>query len=492
MRITTTETETGTGTQNSSHRRRKGSSVRGPYTGVHRPGATHPIASVPTATMRISSKETEIPGGHGRPKRSSSTSSLEDAHASNPAWVILNRFGARRDSFDGDRTTSAVSYTSGGKEMSVSFELAMPPETSLLTLDWPQGPRPSEGTTSYPYVVAAHGNVVLLEIISTAKYPRPTAIDYFVYKAKASGEPSLTRLPVCYWKGASNRDNPRPRIMSRVAMGILSCSKDSFVVAEMERRSYQHSAANIYLFCSGSEDWRVFRDVPIDHSHGVGWWSTDAVLSYRRRYLIWVDYLRGMIVAEVAHPGGDPQEPALWYVPLPVDPVLGNPYDSDRGRGCPEASRNVCATHHGIKFVNVNQCGGSFSITLWSWCEDETWRKDAALDAAQLWGLDCENRLPNVRPEFPVVDMENPYTVCFLLNEGHHIDPEATTWMIKVHMKKKILLDCTGYSNNGSSSHQNTTYMTARRMSERLSFISSEMPYYLPEQTMKRNVKTCT
>ena len=92
--------------------------------------------------MRISSTETEIPG-HGRLKRSSSSkdaravsslckasramrissteievsgqgrlklpSSSEAASASYPTWVILNRVGARKDSFDGDGTTSSVS-----------------------------------------------------------------------------------------------------------------------------------------------------------------------------------------------------------------------------------------------------------------------------------------------------------------------------------------------------------------------------------------------
>lgn len=106
------------------------------------------------------------------------------------------RVGARRDSFNGDRTTSAVSYTSGGEQLSVSFELAKPPRTSYLILDWPEGP--SKGSTSYPHVIAAHGNVVLFEIICGAKYPQPADVNHFVYKV--SGDyPSLTRLPLCYW-----------------------------------------------------------------------------------------------------------------------------------------------------------------------------------------------------------------------------------------------------------------------------------------------------
>ncbi|CAD6217385.1 unnamed protein product [Miscanthus lutarioriparius] len=116
-------------------------------------------------TMRISSTEIEV-SGQGRLKRSSSS---EAASASYPTWVILNRVGPQRDSFHGDATTSFVSYTSGGDQVSVSFVLEKSLRTSLVTLDWPQGPRPSEGSTSKPHVLAAHRNVVLLEIISRAK-----------------------------------------------------------------------------------------------------------------------------------------------------------------------------------------------------------------------------------------------------------------------------------------------------------------------------------
>uniref|UniRef100_A0A0D9UY40 DUF1618 domain-containing protein n=1 Tax=Leersia perrieri TaxID=77586 RepID=A0A0D9UY40_9ORYZ len=414
-------------------------------------------------------------------KRSSPASSIEDedAIASYPTWVILHRVGARRDSFDGDGTTSAVSYTSSGEQISVSLELAKPPRTSLLTLDWPQGPHPSEGTTSYPQVIAADRNLVLLEINSEAKYPHPAAMDHFVYKAGGGGEPSLTRLPVCYWKGTSNRGNPRPRIMSRVATGIL-CRSNDFVVAELEGKAGP-CAVDIYLWYSGSDRWKVFRDVYIsnantDVSADLCWWSTDAVLPYRRGYLIWIDYFRGMIVGKI----DSTEKPLVWYVPFPINPVRGNTYDSDYGRGYPETSRSLCDTRDGIKFISIDRCGSSFSITLWSWCGDQTWRKDSKLDADQFFDLDSENCFPNVQPEFPVVDVENPYVVYFLLNEG--LDLDATTLMIKVHIKKKILVDCTRL--NGSSS-SNNSYMAARLMSKGFSFISSTMPSYLSRRTMK-------
>ncbi|WVZ65307.1 hypothetical protein U9M48_014695 [Paspalum notatum var. saurae] len=487
-----------------THRRYKGASRRS--RSVRSPSRADVSHRDPSPAMRISPTDLmEVPShGHRRSKRSSSASS--SSATPYPTWVILNRMGARRDSFHGDGTTSAASCTSAGsEEIRVSFHLAKPPRTSLLVLDWPQGPRPSEGTTSHPHVIAAHRSAVLLEIISPAKYPRQRAVDYFVYDANGNASEgvrhpaSLTQLPVCYWKGTSNADIPRPRVMGRESMGLLSCDKDLFIIADLETR-LQPSAVNIYLFCSGSDDWRVLRGVPIwddDDGHGVsdlGWWSTDAVLPYGRRFLIWVDYLRGMIIANMVHGSeNDLQQrpvPVLRYVPLPVDPVLGNPYHGDYGRGCPEATRSLCATNHGIKFVSVNNTHGN--ITLFSLLENnQTWREDATLDFAQLWDLDSENRIPHVKPKFPVVDMEHPHVVCFLLNKDRHFaEPEAATWMIKVHMKKKILLDITDYSYSnkvGRSSSYQKSYRTAREMSEGLSFISTEMPCYLSAETMERH-----
>lgn len=277
--------------------------------------------------------------------------------------------------------------------------------------------------------------------------------------------------------------------MNREATGILSYSKDLFIVAELEISPRTSCAFDIYLLYSWTENWKLFRDIPIsiDGITNLGWWSTDAVIASGYRYLIWIDYLRGIIVADMdcENNGIDLQRPILWYVPLPIDPVKGNPYHSDYGRGYPERSRGVCDTRRGIKFVNINQCDNRFTITLWSLCDDRTWKEEATLDAAR--DIDCGMglpnglgmNLPNVQPEFPLVDIENPDVICFLLNKGHHnIDPEAETLMVKVNMRKKILLDCISYSNKRSSSCQNS-YMTARVMSEELSFISTEMPSYL-------------
>jgi hypothetical protein len=65
------------------------------------------------------------------------------------------------------------------------------------------------------------------------------------------------------------------------------------------------------------------------------------------------------------------------------------------------------------------------------------WREEATLDGGYLWVLGSENDLPHVRPEFPIVNMENLEDVCFLLNKGRHsADFGTITWMVEVHMKE--------------------------------------------------------
>ncbi|KAK3118065.1 hypothetical protein QOZ80_9BG0693740 [Eleusine coracana subsp. coracana] len=420
----------------------------------------------------------------------SSSRRAKSPHDLHPACVVLGRVGARRDCFEGDFTTSAVSHTSMGDEISVSFELVEPPEASLLVLDWPQGPGPMESTLSYPHVLSSHGNAVLFEVSSRAK--RPSApIDYFVYAASSepSKQSSLSRLPACYWKGNSSADPPRPRILNRKATGILSLSERpfSFQVIELERAADSPSNMNMYMFWSEPNKWKVFKGIQVYHCRGgsdMYWWSTDAVVPRCGNHLVWIDYYRGMIIGTMR---GTVREPCLEYVAFPIHPVQGNPEDSDHGRGCPETSRNVCVTrNHLIKFICVNQHSSGFSITMWCWAAThQKWREEVTMDASQFWALDPENRLPHVLPEFPVIDLMDGNTVCFLLNKGRHaLDLAAPTWIVQVDMKDQRLLGATPYSREERLSCQRP-FLTARRMSMGHSLICSDMPSYMLRKLTK-------
>ncbi|CAO2141117.1 unnamed protein product [Urochloa humidicola] len=257
-----------------------------------------------------------------------------------------------------------------------------------------------------------------------------------------------------------------------------------------------------HLFWSGSTEWKLFKNLHVHGANGgrdLRWWSTDAVVpDYRRRCLIWVDYYRGMILMDMPPESEEknPPPPRLRYVPLPVDGVSENPYDFEAGRGCPACSRAVCATRHGIKFVSVDlqHCSNfgvgharlltwhcTFRITTWSLREDEyTWRRDATMYEEEFWAaLGSGNHFPHVAPAYPVVDVDNPDAVCFMLKKNHRYDDPK--WMIEVDMKKKALLAATAYTKKTSSTGGEDTINSARIMSHNRCF-PTELPRHLDDE----------
>ncbi|CAN6374516.1 unnamed protein product [Urochloa humidicola] len=467
--------------------------------------------------------------GHHRHRfKRSSDNSSSDPPSSRPSWVILNLAVARRDGFHGDRTTSAVSRTSAGEAISASFEVVEPPGTSVLTLDMPELPGPPDSPTTSSsldmHILAADRNVVLFGMTFNHKRSPPDrADDYFVYSAGStssddpSRRPSLSLLPVHYKEHRFYHDYPEQHRLHYT--GILSCrrsSKDSssplpFIVADLDKeycygRREEADLCRLIVYRSVSNEWKVFKNVHVHGTNGgraLRYWTTDAVVPYRGRFLIWVDYYRGMIVADMSSQSEkNPLPPRLRYVPLPVGTVPENdPEDREHGRVFPGISRSLCATRSGIKFVSVDTQHVSnfgvglthmltwkqtFRITVWSLRDgDYTWRKDATMYQEEFWdALDAEGRLlPHVEPEFPIVDMENPDAVCFQLRKDESVssDEKETAWMVEVDTKKKVLLAYTDYSKGSSlsSGDQEDAIAAARMESLEGIFISSELPRYL-------------
>nr|XP_034569644.1 uncharacterized protein LOC117834132 [Setaria viridis]XP_034569645.1 uncharacterized protein LOC117834132 [Setaria viridis] len=321
-------------------------------------------------------------------------------------------------------------------------------------------------------------------------------VDYFIYQASwdPSRRSSLSMLPVLYSKRDRNGGRRMQHIMSMDATGVLSFSDNSFIVAELETRK---DAVDLCMILSVSskgriryDEWRVLKRLPVRNGDllDLSCWSTHRVVPYRN-HLVWVDYYKGMIFANMERPCS---EPNLRYVPLPVDATKGIRDDWNYGRRCPDAYHNICITSSVIKFVTVNRqhnsssvvplhrCGSTFRISTWSFCKyADTWIEEATLDAEEFWTLDSEHCFPHVVPEFPVFNMKNPDAICFSLNEGSHtFGYSGKIWMVEVHMKKKLLLNATAYYEAPYLSRQITT-KSARVLSQGSSFIASEMPHYL-------------
>ncbi|CAN6380828.1 unnamed protein product [Urochloa humidicola] len=483
-------------------------------------GSSSRVAHRHRGSTETSNTSTDhVPGRHRDHNRSSSPSSRRGSPASanpnpNPSWVNLSRAGAWRDNFAGDHTT-AISETSEADEISASLDLAHPPDTSVLTLDWPQGPQPEPDSTisEYPTVISAHRGLVLFSVPTHVDYPY--LADYFLYHAGDEPDrrrpPLLLRLPVYYSDERSGY--PEQHNLHEKATGVLSWrgkgeSSSSFLVGQLQ--IIRSTDVRIHLLRSGSDKWEVISNnlhIPGD-SNGLHllWWSTDAAVAYRRRFLIWVDYYRGMIVADMS-PESDRWKTTipdlrLRYVPLPVYTAPMNAHERlDDDRPNPEVSRSMCVTISGVlKFVSVDTkrisgygiglfrtWSSTFRVTTWSLRDDYTWRRDATMYPEDLWAaLDSnKNGLPHVQPEFPVVNMENPDAVSFMLREGRGTD-EKPAWMIEVDMKKRVLLGSAVYHQKTSIMYYDDHEATMRAADP--SFISSDIPRYLygGETTKKR------
>ncbi|CAN6362501.1 unnamed protein product [Urochloa humidicola] len=204
-----------------------------------------------------------------------------------------------------------------------------------------------------------------------------------------------------------------------------------------------------------------------------------------------------MIVADMSpESGAKMQDLKLRYVPLPVHtaPRSAEARYGEDDRPNPEVSRSMCVTLAGVlKFVSVDTKWTSgygiglfrtwsrtfrvTSVTTWSLRDDDyTWRRDATMYHEDLWAaLDSnKNCLPHVQPEFPVVNMENPDAVYFLLREGRGTDTyDMPAWMIEVDMKKRVLLGFALYPKKTSMSIR-TDGITSSNPS-----IASDIPRYL-------------
>uniref|UniRef100_A0A0E0MD13 DUF1618 domain-containing protein n=1 Tax=Oryza punctata TaxID=4537 RepID=A0A0E0MD13_ORYPU len=122
----------------------------------------------------------------------------------------------------------------------------------------------------------------------------------------------------------------------------------------------------------------------------------------------------------------------------------GNP------RKMPTIKHNVRVTSGGdtLKFIDISPrcCCGIPGITLChnscgafvinTWTLRMTWVMDAMVDVTELWTLDTYSGLPHVRPEHPVVSMDNPHQY----RRKKLYDGDGSIWKIAFEKKSRTLL----------------------------------------------------
>ncbi|EAZ42330.1 hypothetical protein OsJ_26904 [Oryza sativa Japonica Group] len=318
-----------------------------------------------------------------------------------PPWVILQPDGEREGEDEDDEDhpcltpdaeTATASHTSTGHPITVAFSLAAPPAPSRM---WFRFSYDADSETRCNCsVIAAHGDSVLINIFYFSNASVHNHEDRFVYRASAAASdrswarpPSLSMLP----------PPPVEYTPFQDATGILRRGEDDLVVAELTvEGKLRHDTllgvvAKLLVFRSG--EWGVKR-APINHGSGSGssssrghdlpapWpWETDMVVPVGDRLLCYVD---------LHHTTASSSSPTL----------------SKGQTSCDRSSQ-------------------AFVIRTWTLRigddvngDDMAWEMDAMVDASELWSLDAYAGLPLVRPEYPVVNMDDPHLIRLAVTGG--------------------------------------------------------------------------
>jgi hypothetical protein len=76
-----------------------------------------------------------------------------------------------------------------------------------------------------------------------------------------------------------------------------------------------------------------------------------------------------------------------------------------------------------------------------------TWVKDGEIDCEEVWTLPGYEGLPRANLECPVVSLDNPDVVCFLVSNRYFATYEdRKVWMIQLTIKTKTLLSVVPFS----------------------------------------------
>jgi hypothetical protein len=385
-----------------------------------------------------------------------------------PSWVMMDHRFRFKDpsSFRADGETSAETRDTNGEPVRVSFDLRAPPGSSRLCLHSPE-----ERESSWcDFVVAAHNDAVLFRIevdFDGLPVSRSEAMDYFIYRACPTSGPKLTLLPRCYSTSdeifeAKDDDSWRRkwRMVDSSSIGLLS-DGNSFLVAELLIETW--SAADITaplegeLFrlhssqspasTKGGGQWeltlaRIRRHSKVSFQDVVGW-TTHTVVPFTS-YLCWVDYNRGVLFCDVLHP-----TPELQYLRLPVGDMPDEEF--------PKFSRTVCITQtkegETMKFVKVSampacpNCkpGPGFTISEWTLrvvsYDHKEWVAGVNITHNDLWAMEGydHDHLPRSVPQFPLVSMDDPHILYFVLSGKPALSDEAT-WIVTLDIERKKVL----------------------------------------------------
>ncbi|CAM0146225.1 unnamed protein product [Urochloa decumbens] len=394
------------------------------------------------------------------------------ASSSYPPWVLLENQSAAEAvgaNSTGDAKTLAAGRTSAGNPIRVSVRTAAPPAESRICV---------QVTGAYACPIAAHGDSVLITVGFHGYDAQP---DYFVYSAGAAAAavpprpPSLFLLPPCYhvekrpagYSSYGRRRAPEQRYLNPQATGLVRRGEDDFVVALLTNkvvvdnngveddgsRAKRHAAELLRLRnCEWSVTWAAISDGEGSSKDGEGLrlssWQTHSVVSVGGDGLLcFVQFGQGLMFTNVFD-----ETPAFRHVPFPPG------YEEvDPPRKCRGSFQDVCATSDGtVKLVSIYPrccCGSSgathclhsnnaYTIKTWTLkMDDMEWEMDGMVDGTELWALDAYKCLPRVQLAHPIVSLDEPHVIFFVVCEGFYKKKHAdeTEWFILVDTRSKTI-----------------------------------------------------
>ncbi|KAM0827361.1 hypothetical protein ACQ4PT_068243 [Festuca glaucescens] len=442
-------------------------------------------------------------------------------------WMMLDRFVYRRDD-DGfaDESTAplrATSSTSLGQAFHLAIIPAEPPAISRLYVRWPRRTTPEDGYETD--LAAAHHDLLLLRLTSIKElngspYRRYTQ-GHFICIARSDPVPhlQLKRLPVCtipmvvpppccnddddeyndYIYSYDDDDNndvvdhhndddgddtpngtmQQPRVFFPNTVGLVRAKsplkydeeEEEFAVALLAMineipgtRMMEAEVCVLRSRVSAHDDdgtWEVkkipiqYKNYEYDELHDwsiylpLGFNSADAVITLNR-CICWVNYNIGVCVTV----GGD----ILKYITsIHTDGELDGPLQPRQG---------FQIFSHTLRTTETGEM---------------KWVRDMVVTAFDLWAHNTSGTLPRNGLMFPLVSMDDPNTIHFMLSEELPEEGDQKikkVWLVTIDLVTKMVNSVvpyiTGYADLGGEDAD-----MVKEKSHRLkSFLPSEFPKF--------------
>jgi hypothetical protein len=375
----------------------------------------------------------------------------------------------------------------------VSLRCAVPPSSSYLYYDFPESARVDEGDHYRIRVVAAHGEFVLLEMHHCGS---SSFVDHFVYRpAGPRRPPSLSLLPVPDFLTKSESVFPldvpdlfpipetvippdfNPRIRPSLdsgSIGLLRRGENDLLAVQVKLLDDYHARRQTVEFSvlrPGMRRWELTEPVPILHGEDEGHWrimlgTLKDVICVGDRFLCWVNYRYDFLLCDMADDAG----PKVRYVPLPPE-VRRCSYGNDNPM---RVGRMGAAGDDSVRFVSIHPhscirdhndlCSRDdsdcwcivsdrttlqhpcFVYTIKTWTmnlsmdEPLEWMEDGEMDSEEIFALPGYQGLPQTIPEWPVVCLDKPNVVCFLVSNYYFTKDDEKLWMVQLNINTKTLL----------------------------------------------------